>query len=748
MNKSLVTPLYIYKWEEIAKKVNNDEKIQNNMKKEFFYKREGTNNVFELSGLWKKWEIDKGSNGCYPIFRCLIKNGVLTIRNNKKEDSYPLDNVCIKFGIKVKFTEDNFYFIPKEDNTIYVTASSFISDNLIIKTVFQNLFISFLKANIKDLNDFFFSMGEIPSEKSSDLSLLGWDMNYSTSFTNMNKVIKEQKLYPDIIFQELPDHSAALEGAFNLWEMTTGADGQNVWFKCYINKDTRLYGTALESNFDYNFDEDSYVKIQVKLDAFNNTENPIEDPTGNNDGEQKLFKLKLDVVGDDNVVTVVGQKIPTNIQNDSSASFTFSFLIGEWFKENIQEFTQIFSYFQLNETAKDPNFTWVKPTTVYYGVASVEDDLDRSIFSVLSMVENGKSPETHIVDNRILQETKTDSALALDIPLYVKHWLLQALITLQVGTLEQFEISPNGMMITNKERIKYATLADKDWENAPAYINKGNFKLGVINNQIIFELVDIQIPKNGIVIHLDFKQIYDLILKSGTDNDGNNYSNVLIAEEIGDPIYRIMFTEESWVKWKNLCVNIAAGIAIGIAFGAIMTLGTEALGQLLRVTEEVAETSGDIVSISSETNVEALNVPFQRYLQTVFIDDTSSVIEALSRESISDIMSSITDETGSIISTTETTTNIINTARPIGYKIGIDRFKFLAGTIAASMGALIPEEISNIIEDVNNELYSNLPTIQPFINNLVNVVQWPNNSEFQISDVKLFGLYLMGGTTR
>ncbi|BAQ12786.1 putative toxin complex component ORF-X2 [Clostridium botulinum] len=736
MSKLLLNPLYIYKWEEIAKKVNNDEKIQNNMKKEFFYKREGTNNVFELSGLWKKWEIDKGSNGCYPIFRCLIKNGVLTIRNNKKEESYPLDNVCIKFGIKVKFTEDNLCFIPKKDNTIYVTASSFISDNLIIKTVFQDLFIFFLKENIKDLNDFFFSMGEIPSEKSSDLSLLGWDMNYSTSFTNMNKVIKEQKLYPDIIFQELADHSAALEGAFNLWEMTTGADGQNVWFKCYINKDTRLYGTALASNFDYNFDEDSYVKIQVKLDAFNNTENPIEDSTGNNDGEQKLFKLKLDVNEYDKVVTIVGKKIPTNIQNDQAASFTLDFLLEQWFKENIEAFTQIFSYFQLNETAKDPNFTWVKPTTVYYGVASVEDDLDNSIFSVLSMVENGKSPGTHTVDNRILEATKTDAALALDTPLYVKHWLLQALITLQVGTLDQFELSSNGMMITNKEKIKYATLADKNWENIPAHIDKGNFRLGIVNNQLEFNLIDAKFDRSGIVAHVDFRQTYDLVLKDGEDKDGIPYSNVLIPEENSDPVYRVVFTEESWRKWTNLCVEITASIALGIALGAAGKVAGSAIQNAIKGGATIVE---DSVVIGSEaiadtvansiTAAEALATQAENVALTV-VD-----IEAIPLNSA----------TNTITVTAESAANNSSKLRTFAQKLWADKWKISGGIIGASIGGVIPFAIAGIIQNINEGKFSALPTIEKFVSNVTSTVEWPDESEFEVSDVKLQGVYLMGG---
>lgn len=95
----------------------------------------------------------------------------------------------------------------------------------------------------------------------------------------------------------------------------------------------------------------------------------------------------------------------------------------EWLNENINKFENIFSYFLLQETAKDENFQWLKPTTAYYGVASVENngnpDLDKSVFSVMAMVENHKNEfPQHTVDARLLHAVNNESAFGIDMPLF------------------------------------------------------------------------------------------------------------------------------------------------------------------------------------------------------------------------------------------------------------------------------------------------------------------------------------------
>lgn len=92
----------------------------------------------------------------------------------------------------------------------------------------------------------------------------------------MNEFIKKDNLYPKD-FHAIHDGSyikSSAIGTFDSWEMTTGADGRNIRFKCPIK--SAIY---IVQNDVFNSSTGDFLLIQVDLTYFN-SKTTINDSTG------------------------------------------------------------------------------------------------------------------------------------------------------------------------------------------------------------------------------------------------------------------------------------------------------------------------------------------------------------------------------------------------------------------------------------------------------------------------------------
>ncbi|MDO6662048.1 TULIP family P47-like protein [Bacillus thuringiensis] len=740
MKNRQLDSLKIYDWVQTSKDEKNRNIMFSKKLSTNFYQEIKESTVHgEVTGNWGEWVLTDEGSGQYPIFKCYIENGIFELNINNKKTTYNLENTWIKIGLKIEESQNEEYVVSEKEGSLYGINHDFhlSKENNIASTLVERLFITWFKENRnvlqKQINAY-----TIYHRTSKDLSLIGWDTSYVTSFSNVNKTIQQQKLFPSTFEKEFVDEEFGIklrtEGTFDSWEITTGSDGQNVNFICKFGENCSV--TNENTGKKYEFAPTSYIKIQCKLNYFNSQDKTVEDPTGLGDGYQFELKVKDTNENGDPAIIIITKFISEEISNSTILDPLVEAMFKEWFNENIDQFETIFSYFLLEETAMDENFQWLKPTTAYYGVAEAVDEeenpsMDKSVFAVMSMVENhiNESP-SHTVDARLLQAVKNeqdsnDSAFGIDMPLFVEKWIKQALITMQIGTLDQFETTDNGLMIKNKEKIKFGTFPNASDEDVPAYVDTGKFSLGIVNNQLVLEIVDLNWEQaSGLRGHVNFKQFYDLKLKSGIDELGKEYKNVLIPTETNEATMLITYTIEEWKERENLIIEIVTGIALGILTGYA---GGKLFEKAAKYIKAAFKKSGN--NMSAEIQLRPMG---------------NSIGAEMSEEASEEVIFSITDDLSDGFTVANINT-IANTSRPMFKKILMISPKVLGGILVGAVGSVIPTAVIKAIENANKEYYSELPTINEFVANSVGTVQWPDSSEFQLETANLRGIYLLGG---
>lgn len=751
MSAGKLDTLTIYDWNQTVNDVKNQGSILARNFPSFFSQEINEQTMkAKVTGIWLKWELTNEGTGQYPIYKCYIEDGTLEVEVDNKTNKYDLKNswikICAKIEIDKSSSTEMYKFSEKED-ALYSIHHSFPFDkeNRVASNLLEHLLVSWFKEHRNLLNNHVNNY-RIHVRTSNDLTLAGWDTGYVTSFSNVNKTILEKKLYPENFTYKFEDDSMGfpllfnMKGTFDSWEITTGADGQNVNFILKISENSTFTNETGNTTFD--FSSNAFLKVQVKLEYFNSTEKTIEDPTGLHDGNQVELRVKTDRDQNQNPPVVLVDSYYSEDLTSPLLNSIATSMFKEWLNENIDKFENIFSYFLLQETAKNEDFQWLKPTTAYYGVASVEDenkkpDLEKSVFSVMSMVENhvNKFPQ-HTVDARLLHAVNNESAFGIDMPLFVEKWVENALVAMQIGTPEQFEKTDNGLVISNKEKIKFATIENDSGNDVPGYVDEGKFRLGIINNQLVLEMEDLYWEQaRGIMGHVNYKQSFDITLKSGVDELGKEYSNVLIPTENTDPTMLMTFTIEDWKKNENLIIEIVTGVAIGILVGFIPV--GKIFSKLKDVVRKAFRQSGNRMSAELGSSVAIA----MREIAQESGETGAAFFRRISQESADEI--SLFTRPG--ISGQQIINEVANKPESFFSKIWKNKYKLIGGVVGGAVGGMVPTAIIGAIQNAQQEHYSLLPTIHEFVANCVGTVNWPDNSEFKIETAQLQGIYLMGG---
>lgn len=715
----------IYDWYKISNSnVVSLEKfkkiIPENFSKEIIYKQF----TGAIKGQWEIWELTHEGEGEYPIIKFEIKNASFSVQNKDKIQNYSLKNDWIKLGVKINRDETDgkgVYSVDKNNFKIYNIDSSFESkyENLIEKTLLEILLTSCIKDHVNNLN-IFLEEYEIKSEEYDTLSLFGWDIVYSTSYKKINEMIEKQSNFPDIF--EHSNRGMNIEGQFDTWSIGDESQGKYINVKCPI-----LTGSVyLDEDTSFNFANDNYVCVSLDLDYFKEEDNTFYDPTSKNSGTQYDLKVKEN----NNVLFITDIKLPPSVDEEDEP-FVRSLFLG-WFKKNIKRFEQIFYSILLNDISEEEGFQWLKPTDVSYGCQTYNNngkmDEDKSVFGVLAMVD-GKEPDgTNIysVDGRLLNNAGGQAAFATSIPLFMKNWIVKGLEMMQVGTMDEFEPLSNGYGFKNKNKFQFGTFkSEKGY--SPAYINPGNFRYEIINDQLAVTIDDVYWDMGRkITGHVQYRQFFDLVLKSGVDSLGEKYEDVFMPIPQDEPVLNVTFTEEGKYFWEEFFGHIVTEIVVGVVAGVV----GHYIGKTLvnKVGKYVAKTAAGkwVLKVTGELATEikkefpqALKI-FGRQAQSEWIEMTE-----LSERLVID--------------------RIRNTPTELGSRIWCNTIKFTSAIVASAVAVTALEAYVATIRSFDAEEYSNLPNIHKFVESSVGAILWPQNSNFKLETAKLRGIYLIGG---
>ncbi|QOS99896.1 TULIP family P47-like protein [Brevibacterium sp. JNUCC-42] len=748
MKKKNIDSLRIYDWTKTIEDVKNrDSKMLRNVPSSFYQEMKDSSMSAKVQGNWGNWELTDEGSGQYPIYKCYIENGTFEVDTNNEKTTHHLQNSWIKICLKIEESQTEMYVISEKEDTLYSINHSFHIDNSnrMASILLEKLLVTWFKEHRhllhQQINTYNIQYSDI-----SDLSLMGWDTSYVTSFSNVNKIIQQKKLYPQHFLTDFHDlffGDFGLNGTFESWEIATGADGQNVNFVCKISEDGYFsFETPLTSG-SYPL-QGELVKIQLKLKYFN-SEKTITDSTGKGNGDQFDLKVKTDN-NEDKPVIIVSTPGVNQLVLDAMIKTMFE----EWFNANIDQFENIFSHLLLGETAKDENFQWLKPTDKYYGVAEGTDgtgkpSLDHSVFAVMTMVENRKNNyPSHTVDARLLHAVKNakatnDSAFGIDMPLFVDKWLVRGLGLMQVGTPDEFEKIPNGVGIQNKERIQFGNVEDHSGNPVPSYIDPKKFKLSIVNNQLDLDIENLNWEhQSGLIAHINYRQQYSFSLKSGVDELGKEYKNVLVPTEVNDATISFAYTIEEWRKWSTFAIDMTVGFALSVGTGMIFSSTSSTFVAARQTIKNL---------IIEGAQVATFRMTMKQFLSNLGLALSKEMRKLVARRASVNLEMNVI-RNGVYLPTTEALHAIRTSLVPAWSRIWEVSYKaVLLGIQFGLIGlaGMTPALIAGYLEASAQEHFSELPTIDAFLANCVGAVNWPDNSEFQVETAQLQGIYLMGG---
>lgn len=773
-------------WEKEHKKRLFDKKIERIDERIMIDEEIG----YKLTGEWDSWEIlHKDSSAKHLKLKGHLANAKIISENG---ESVGLEDAWVKLTVRLKLAKDLNQLQLLDSEWFWVDGTSYTSNNPFLSGLLTSFTGQYLNKKKNRFAKVVQQIESIEIKENTNITLDHWDTVYATSYQQLNEIISKENLFPSLIQQTYSSEDEDdpwgdtwkydFDLSFHDWQATLKGESAYLDFKVMLDQSSNITITKNDKpvSFEVTDSDTYYIRTQFKLDRVTDEQNSAQDPTGENNGQ--YFKLvpptqqKEDV---DPVISVPSTKLPEDIPQKQLA--IVNSYIQKWFVENLDQMLQVFSYFQLNQTASDETFQWLKPTYTSYAVSipekysgenepdegtpEYEEAMKKSTFACLNMVNNHDPGNNKaFVDSLILEAANIDddhpSVVALDYPIFAQNWLKQAVYKMQIGTNEQFDEISSGHGFQNNVEIPFATLSDDGWEGAQAKISANNFtvKIDEDTNLIVMDIRDMVFEKDGIEGHVNYNQRFEFTTKS-KESDPNK--KVFVPIESGEVAYTFDFNIEQWRRDKDMLINILAGIAIGVAAGiaggalgsfvASKLVGTafwEFLGRLgSSAADAAAEEGGLMAGIESGAVSEAAG----EVASVAGSELGEEAIELTTTTLFSEVEQEVGNTGGNmrlINNGASAIYNITTEPLPLMQRLVNPAFKLIGGSILGGVGGSIPVVVNDIIELVQEDNFESLPEINEFVLTTLGAIQWPDDSEFVLDHIKMQGAMLMCGNLK
>ncbi|GKT03938.1 TULIP family P47-like protein [Furfurilactobacillus entadae] len=580
-----------------------------------------------------------------------------------------------------------------------------------------------------------------------DLSLMGWDMVTSTSFATMNERIVRDQNFPKHIEYEASDMFTAtkLNLNFSKWQLTTDGGGKNVSLRADIADGSFEIHANQDATYKVNTEQPGFVSLQINLEAFEAT--TPEDPTGNNDGTGYKLEFDPEETEERDPITILRNEI--NFVDAPEAIMQYvDFSLKNGLNENKDKVIQIFSFYQLNETSKNPGFEFLKPKVALYGTSVVSDDLNKSAFGIQAMTESTEHPGSQNIDLRLVSASEQRNAVALSKLLYMHHTFDKVKRYSGFAMPEDFSMNDEEYQIYNNKKIQIMTYSTSDdpeqresdnpWEGCPGFVDKNNWSLQLVNNRLNFKITDLTFEVDGHILHVNYESLSDIKLKSGVDQLGKSYKNVIEVKSVKDPVMTIEVTKEEWLENEQWLLDLLAGIGLGLLGGI---LG----GALGKVFKKYIK---GILKESTSSNRLVLHFKDLFEVAGKEIADHSDELTsglAKQRRNITQYLKSLPQEASQSF-----VNNVIKSPSTLPLalwkQLATNSASIILGSIGGAVGETVGQHMSDFIDNQFNDKFSLTPPLDPMPEEIVNTLIWPEQSEFSLQTAKLLGsVYLMGG---
>lgn len=404
---------------------------------------------------------------------------------------------------------------------------------------------------------------EVSYSSDTSVSTFGWNTSYVASYPIVNNAIVVQKSSPQSFTFYDQASEITIKGEWKPWQLCVGGSGQNVQMECIMQS-----GNATGGGIDDDLAGSSVV-IQVNLKTVAAAD-PVNDPTAKvGTGAGKSLVINAEPHGVDPAVAVISAKYPSTVSGLLREAMNT--ILTNYFNANISKFNHVFAVMNINSEADKDDFQWIKPTAFQYAVASPEDaSLENSAFGLIAMVdENEIRPSQQIaVDSRALDDLSegSNSAFVISQSMVAQHLLLNgAISTIQGSKASDFELSTDGLSITNKDNILWGNFESEQGTISPK-IGTGNFVLRADDTYILVEIVDATYePSPGITVHMNLTQKFTY---NTVQREDGKYVFLPDTKSLGNPSISSTVSLSKGLQITEIvtgCVAAVAGLACGIS---------------------------------------------------------------------------------------------------------------------------------------------------------------------------------------
>lgn len=589
------------------------------------------------------------------------------------------------------------------------------------------------------------------SEPNINIDLFGWDTSFGVSFDQVNKDIVQQKSSPQSFSKGEEGKDGSISGDWSDWSLTLNGDGKNINIKCPIKKGH--YHALLPQNHgksvDLGSNGENWFEVQVRLEAFDSSQNWYDKTSTKGSGQTKDYKVKSSGgTSESPIVSIYGRSFdasqaPFNTLDNSEAELAIcEAAFKGYFTTNLDKFNNIFSTFILNAKADVGNFQWLKPTTTDYAVET-RDTMEKSIFSVLCMTENRPAPSsTEVTDPRLLESANASSVFAIAQKRFLEKWLKPGVALANAGTdLNDYFLYSDTLITNNKPLVFKNRVENHRKEPTDLKVPQGNFKIGIFDTQVTVRFDGASFEyDNGITCELNYVDYYKLSLLPG---DGHNALHVSPINNLPD--IQISMQVADWRQKRDLWIEIGVSIAASVA-GALLG---PAIGPVLGRAFSAAADSA--VGRAITAGARAAVVSITEIIEQVAASRIGQIISEGVNVAIT-TLGDIANQIGALSVGSRTlgelasdlAAYIATKALSVGQFFMANRYLIIGGIVGGATGVLLGD-IPKIITANEKADIPNMASLNAFSDNAVGAIKWPSGV-FQLSSAQLAGVLLLGGS--
>lgn len=757
--------LYTVEWKRVSKGeiVNCKQQAQID-----FLKLKGEKQVQQLNAKMNEFEILPSTEG--HRLDIALKLSQVSFRSEFKNHFVEHNHLIVKLGVPIKIDINGIRVdIQKPIVNLLVKICS---DDLVLNSEFEVVLQNLLHENrtleqvVKQINDAIAGNGRVTRSTdiaeikvNDDLTTFGWDVVSGMSFANANEKIATQKTFPQTINDEFSDPlfgDASLVGTFQGWQLTNNGDGRNIAIKCTFSPKTTLkidLGKLGEKK--YELDSNYWFEVQLPLTTFDAKDKHM-DSTGLNDGQFKELKIKKVDESGETTIILINTSLPSEIKNSPSLTAIVNSLLKNYIEGLVADknaLQHVFSFMQLNETSKTERWQWLKATKVSYAVAP-SDSLNESVFAVMYQTTTKKVPDAQQVDGRLLENAKNNAVVvAISKQAYFKNVIYEALPYAEILPKSDMELDEDNMVVYNSKPFTYAFLKDSETK---IEVDKKRFRLGFSNN-------DLQLNVNGQepfsqgntsgIIHHEVLEHMTLGFKDHAmwlSEKDSEYTTSVETKNI----------EQSWFSLKDFAIGVASSLAFGaLCYSAIkysskiakivnyIPGGKWVTSRIRRTGRRFSNGSGaNEIPNASNVQMNAL-IENQRFRIDSEVSDLNEFIifsrETGVRSSHGDVMDDSIRERTRVVENFEDRFERDSTFIKTGFLMRC--VPLTKNNATQTIKAIGEQQLIDLFGDEAIKQEEKPVNISMFWKGISEIIQWPQQTEIVVDDLKCNGVILIQG---